>query len=255
MAFYKHMMYWVMYMFCYKGVNVNYVDNKLIEKDAIVYLHGWGQNIEMMEPIAKPFYDTNRIIIIDLPGFGSSDKPNFAWELNEYVEMIYSLLKSLQIKEPNIIGHSFGGKLAILYASLYETKRVVLLASPYKVKYKKQPLKVRIYKIVKKTPGLKWLANMMKNKIGSTDYKNANPIMREILVKHVNTDLTENAKRIKSPTLIIWGTKDEAAEVQNAYELEKLIQDSGVVIYENCTHYAYLERLNQTIRVLKSFIK
>ena len=79
--------------------------------------------------------------------------------------------------------------------------------------------------------------------------------MRDILVKHVNTDLTENAKQIKCPTFIIWGDKDEAVPVADAYELEKLIPDSGLTIYEGCTHYAYLERLGQTNSIIKSFIK
>ena len=39
-----------------------------------------------------------------------------------------------------------------------------------------------------------------------------------------------------------------------SYELETLIKDAGVVVYENCTHYAYLENLNQTINILYSFL-
>ena len=241
-------------MFEYENIKINYKDYGKKDSEAILYLHGWGQNIEMMEPIANPFEKTNRIIILDLPGFGSSEEPKTSWTLDEYVEMIHNLLEKLNVKKPNIVGHSFGGKLGLLYASKYETKRLVLLASPYKVEYKKQPLKVRIYKKVKKVPFLKGLAEIMKNKIGSTDYKNATPRMREILVKHVNNDLTEDVKKIKCPTLIIWGTNDAAVKVDEAYELENLINDSGVVIYEGCTHYAYLERLNQTIRVLQSFI-
>ena len=104
-------------------------------------------------------------------------------------------------------------------------------------------------------PGLGNLAEKMKKHLGSTDYKNASPIMREILVKHVNTDLTEDAKKIKCPTFIIWGTNDEAVPVEDAYELEKLIKDSGLSIYEGCTHYAYLERLGQTNAIIKTFIK
>ena len=50
------------------------------------------------------------------------------------------------------------------------------------------------------------------------------------------------------------GDLDDAVPVERAYELEKLISDSGVVIYENCTHYAYLERLGQTVSVLRSFL-
>ena len=94
---------------------------------------------------------------------------------------------------------------------------------------------------------------MAKKHIGSTDYRNASPIMREILTMHVNTDITENIKKINCPTLIIWGTNDEAVPYVRAHELESLILNAGVVTYDGCTHYAYLERLGQTISVLKSF--
>ena len=78
--------------------------------------------------------------------------------------------------------------------------------------------------------------------------------MRKIMVEHVNLDLTEEVKKINCPTLLVWGTMDTAVPVERAYELEKLIKDAGVVIYEGCTHYAYLERLNQTINVLWNFL-
>ena len=242
-------------MFKYKGIKVNYKDFGQKDKSPIVYLHGWGQNIAMMEPIAKPFTETHRLVILDLPGFGNSDEPEEAWDLEEYVNMLKALLDYLGIKKPNLIGHSFGGKISILYASKYDTERLILLSSPFNIKLKAPSLKVRVLKKAKSIPGLGKLAEKMKQHIGSTDYKNASPIMRDILVKHVNTDLTENAKQIKCPTFIIWGDKDEAVPVADAYELEKLIPDSGLTIYEGCTHYAYLERLGQTNSIIKSFIK
>ena len=55
--------------------------------------------------------------------------------------------------------------------------------------------------------------------------------------------------------MIIWGSKDEAVPLENAYLLEKNITNAGVVVYENCTHYAYLENLGQTISVLQSFFQ
>ena len=76
-----------------------------------------------------------------------------------------------------------------------------------------------------------------------------------ILVKHLNTDVSDLAKKIKCPALIIWGTLDEAVPYEDGVELEGLIKNAGLVTYEGNTHYAYLERLNQTISVLKSFIK
>lgn len=242
-------------MYEYNGININYKDYGNKDGKPIVYLHGWGQNIEMMEPIAKPFIKTNRLILIDLPGFGKSSEPDYAWDLEDFVEMLNSLLKSLNIERPNLIGHSFGGKISLLYASQYPVDKLILLSSPFKVKIKKQPLKVRILKKAKQIPGLGKLAEVMKKKMGSTDYRNASPIMRDILVKHVNTDLTEEAKKIKCPTFIIWGNKDEEVPVSDAYELEQLINNSGLTVYEGCTHYAYLENLKQTNAIIASFIK
>lgn len=78
--------------------------------------------------------------------------------------------------------------------------------------------------------------------------------MREILVLTVNLDITEEVKKIKAPTFIIWGSLDEAVDVERAYELEKLIPDAGLAVYDNCTHYAYLENLKQTINIMDSFL-
>ena len=205
--------------------------------------------------IAKPLEKTHRLIILDLPGFGTSDEPEESWTLDDFVEMLKELLDKLKIDKPNLIGHSFGGKISLLYAAKYKVNKLMLLASPFKIKIKKPSLKVKLLKKAASIPGLGNLAEKMKKHLGSTDYKNASPIMREILVKHVNTDLTEDAKKITCPTFIIWGTNDEAVPVEDAYELEKLIKDSGLSIYEGCTHYAYLERLGQTNAIIKTFIK
>jgi len=242
-------------MYTYKGININFKDygNKL--GDTIVYLHGWGQNIEMMEPIANPLKNTHRLIILDLPGFGKSDEPTYAWTLEEYVDMVHSLLEHLNIKTPMLVGHSFGGKLCLIYATKYEVKKMLLLACPYKVRAKKISWKVRLLKKMKNIPGLGKLANKIKSKMGSTDYRNATPIMRDVLVKHVNTDISSDIKKIKCPTFIIWGDKDTEVPVEDAYELENLLQDSGLAVYEGCTHYAYLERLPKTNAIIASFMK
>lgn len=243
------------YMYKYNGININYKDYGKKDQPALVFLHGWGQNIAMMEPIANPFANTHRIIILDLPGFGKSDEPDSAWTIFDYAKMLASLLEKLKIDNPTLIGHSFGGKISIAYAKNYPVSKLVLLASPYKVKIKEPSTKVKILKKLKTVPGLNKLAESMKKHLGSTDYKNASPLMREILVKHVNTDLTNDAAKIKCPTLLIWGTNDEAVPYSDAQELEKIIANCGLVTYEGCTHYAYLERLNQTISVLKSFFE
>ncbi len=240
-------------MYKYKGININYKDYGKKDGQAIIYLHGWGQNIAMMEPIANPFTKTNRLIIFDLPGFGSSEEPKEIWTLDDYVEMIHSLLEELKINNPILVGHSFGGKLSLLYATKYKVSKLVVLASPYKVKYKEPTKKQKLLKKLKNIPVLSIVAEQMKKHMGSTDYKNASPMMRDILVRHINTDLTDSLNKIKCPTLAIWGTLDEAVPYEDGKELETLINNCGLVTYEGNTHYAYLERLGQTINVLKSF--
>ena len=90
--------------------------------------------------------------------------------------------------------------------------------------------------------------------MGSSDYRNATPMMRKIMVNTVNYDITDQVKKITCPTIIIWGTLDEAVPLQDAYELESLLKDAAVIEYEGCTHYAYLEDLGRTVRIIKNFL-
>lgn len=234
------------------GVDINYIEYG--EGQDIVLLHGWGQNIAMMQPIGDKLKN-NHIVIIDLPGYGESTEPDKVWTIIDYVDCLHKFLKELKIKNPILIGHSFGGKISLEYASKYSVKKLILFGSPYRPAIKKMPLKTRILKQAKKIPGLNKLEGFAKKHIGSTDYKQASEMMRKILVETVNLDITEDIKKIKCPTLIVWGTLDDAVPIEDAYDLEKLISDAGLVVYEGCTHYAYLERLNQTIKVIKIFLE
>ena len=238
-----------------KNVKINYTLYGNDKKDTIVLLHGWGQNIQMMKPLGDPFSKDYNILIVDLPGHGESEEPDYAWLFRDFVECVHELLEELNIKNPIMMGHSFGGKISLLYAATYDVKKLVVFGSPFRKEIKKPSLKTKILKGMKKVPVVNKLEGFAKKHMGSTDYRNASPIMREVLVNHVNYDITEFVKKIKTPTLIVWGTNDQAVDIEEAYKLEELIKGSGVVAYEGATHYAYLERLGQTINVLRSFLE
>ena len=238
-------------MITFKDINyIRYGNNK---NRTIVMLHGWGQNIEMMKFIGDKLDED--VLIIDLPGFGKSKEPDTVLSIYDYANLVHDLISNLEIKNIILIGHSFGGKIALAYASKYKVEKLVLLASPFKSKENKINIRTNVLKKLKKVPGLNKLEEFAKNHIGSTDYKNTSGIMREILVKHVNLDITEDVKKITCPTLIIWGDNDECVPVSDGKLLEKLIKDSGLIVFEGCTHYAYLERLDQLIRILNEFFK
>ena len=235
-----------------KDVDINYIDYGSGD-NTLVFLHGWGQNIEMMKPVGDKIKN-NRIIIIDLPGFGDSPEPNEIWSMYDYADMVHELLDSLDVSNPILLGHSFGGKISLIYASKYKTNKLVLFGSPFKQNIKKLSTKTKVLKSLKKVPGLNKLEGFAKKHIGSRDYKQASPFMRKILVDHVNLDITEEVKKIKCPTIIIWGSLDEEVPIEDAYELEKLISDAAVIEYPGCSHYAYLENLGQTVNIIKNFI-
>jgi len=233
-----------------RKLNINYIQYGSGED--IILLHGWGQNIEMMKPLGDCFPD-KKVTIIDFPGFGESSEPESSLTIYDYVEILEELLNKLNIKNPIVMGHSFGGRVAIIYASRNNCEKLVLFGSPC-IRNERKSLKENVLKKIKKLPGMNKIGEFAKNYIGSTDYKNASPIMRETLVNVINEDLSEYAKKIKCPTLLIWGTLDEAAPIEDAKELEKLLKDGALIEFEGYTHYAYLEALQQVSNILHNFI-
>lgn len=233
-----------------ENLNLNYIQYGK-GKD-IVLLHGWGQNIAMMQPLGNELSNC-RITILDFPGFGESEEPKESWTVEDYSNLLHELLTELKIKNPILIGHSFGGRVAIHYASKYPVEKLVLFGSPC-IRHKRKSMKEKTLKFAKKVPGMRKISEIAKKYVGSTDYKNASPIMRDTLVKVINQDLSDCARKIECPTLLIWGTLDEAAPIEEARELEKLLKDGALIELEGCTHYAYLEALPRVASILKKFI-
>ncbi len=234
-----------------RNININYIQYG--SGSDIVLLHGWGQNIAMMRPLGDKFQKKYRITILDFPGFGESDEPTEALTIYDYCEILEELLKKLKIKKPIVIGHSFGGRVAIVYASRNDTQKLVLFGSPCVRTNDSESFKVKVLKSLKKVPGINKLEGFAKKHIGSRDYKNASEVMRKILVNVVNEDLSECAKKIVAPTLLIWGDNDTEAPLEDAKKLEKIISDAGLIVLPNSTHYAYLENLAHVINILNNF--
>lgn len=218
----------------------------------IVLLHGWGQNISMMDPLGNYLKVNHRITIVDLPGFGLSSEPDYAYEVLDYVTLLHELFEELGIFKPILIGHSFGGRISIVYAAMYDVCKVILLASPC-VRHERKSFQTSLFKIMKKMKIFNPLMNTLKKHMGSVDYRNASSRMREVLVKTVNQDLSYYAKKIKCPCLLLWGDKDEAVPLNEARELDNLLENSSLIVLPG-THYCYLENLHQVIDIINKFI-
>ena len=238
-----------------KNIEINYVQYGKENGKEIVLLHGWGGSIKTVDPVGMGLKNGFHITLVDLPGFGGSEEPSEAIGVYDYADILKELLIKLKINNPILFGHSFGGRIAIIYAAKNQVHKLILAGSPYKSTNKKPTIKVRILKILAKIPFLESISLKMKNKIGSEDYKNASPIMKQILVKAIHQDLTEHLKEISAPTLLFWGKVDKEVSLEDAKYAESIIPNAGLVIYENRGHYAYLEEINRTILVLREFLK
>jgi len=230
----------------------------------IILLHGWGTNLHTFDPIANELEKDFNIYKLDLPGFGESDPPETVWGVNDYTTFIEKFVHQNQIINPVIIGHSFGGRIALLYASRNEVNKLVLMdAAGVKPKHSlNYYLKVYSFKLYKSILPLLFgktkanhKINQFRKRTGSSDYNNAIGIMRNVLVKVVNEDLKHIMPKIKAPTLLIWGENDTATPVKDAKIMEKKIKDSGLVVIKNTGHFCFLEKPYEVNLIINSFLE
>lgn len=213
----------------------------------LVMLHGWGMDLHTFDNVCRELSEDFTVYQIDLPGFGESILP-FAFTIDDYVDIINEFIIKLKIVNPILVGHSFGGRIAMKYASLYKVSKLILIASPgVKEKFSLiKYLRIKTYKLVKKLK--------IDLKMGSKDYKKANPILKKTLVLAVNEDLSIYLSMINAPTLLIYGANDRVVPLYIGKKINKLIKNSGIAIIPNANHFPYIEKFRYFMIVIKHFL-
>lgn len=214
-----------------------------------VFLHGWGQSGECFNSIIKKVGGS--WLTVDFPPFGNSEQPK-GWTLFSYASMVLSLLEHLDIEKCNLIGHSFGGRIAILIAALRPNvveKLMLIDSAGIKPKRKfSYYFHVFLYKL------LKFFGYFPRNS-GSRDYCNLSQNMKATFVSIVNTYLEEYCSQIDVPTVIIFGEKDEETPIYMAKKLHKLIENSKLYVIEGAGHFVYEDREIAFVEIAKSFLR
>ena len=245
------------------GLKINYRVSG--EGKNVVLIHGWGASLKSFQPVHNYLEKHFCTYSIDLPGFGESQEPKEIWSSEEYAELVIKFLKQLNIEEPILIGHSFGGKVSIRVAASNNKINKVILIGSAGIKPRRKPnyyFKVYSYKLAKnifKLPFLnKYSDKVMENfkkKSGSADYRNASGIMQQVFVKVVNEDIRWLLPQIKVPVLLIWGENDTATPLADGQIMEKSMIDAGLVVLKKAGHYAYLDKFNEFIIIISNFLK
>ena len=235
----------------------------------VVLLHGWGCSMQLMQPVADALCQQLRVLLVDFPAHGGSGRPPQPWGVPDFAEALAQLLRQLAFVPCSAVAHSFGARVALYLAAEQPAlfSRLVLTgaAGLRKPSTGEADKRSRQFQQIKKLTGalrgtrvLAPLADRAEEaavqKYGSEDYKALDPELRKTFVKVVNQDLSGCLPRVKQPTLLLWGEKDDATPLWMAQRMEREIPDCGLVVLQGGTHFAYLEQIGRFCLITRQFL-
>ena len=229
-------------------------------KKYIVFLHGWGSDMNSFL-WTKNFFKEYSLLFVDFWGFGKSPEPERAYAVVDYVNDLKNILDSFEIEELILVGHSFGGRISIKFASLfqdfYPSFKLCLVdsAGVSPKRNLKYYFNVFRYKRLKNKVRKSLKEEVKLSNFGSADYKKLSPIMKQTFVKVVNEDLCFDAKKIRVKTFIIWGSKDKETKIFMARKLHKLMENSKLFVFKNAGHFSFLDDKQEFLILLDTLCK
>lgn len=232
------------------------------EGKLVLLLHGWGDSAKGMADLNKELTKHYQVLAVDLPGFGATQVPKTAWDLDNYVQFLEALLQKLDLKQPYaIVGHSNGGALAIRavgQGKLQPQKLVLLASSGIRTG---QSLKRIVFKAVAKVGNVAtfWLPQSKRAALRVKLYGAAGsdmlvvPQLQETFKRTVRQDVQLDAAKIEVPTLLIFGRDDQAVPAADGATYNQLIKDSRLEIIE-AGHFVHLDQPDQVSKLIKEFV-
>ena len=217
-------------------------------KPTIVILHGWGMSAKRFDSLTQELRQRgHEVLAFDLPGFGESKSPVRPYALSDYAEYVHTYLEKEHILSPIFIGHSFGGRISLRYATLYpkSIRTLILTGTPgfTPVSRKKLLLFISIAKIGKSVlslPTLNFLSETLRKwyyyLVGAKEFYRAEGTMRDTFKNVVAEPLLEDMQKISVPCLLLWGEKDMIVPVGIAIRMQQTIHGSILKIIEGFGH-------------------
>ena len=266
-------------------VSINY-EVKGIGDKKIIFLHGFGASLNSWNDI-KDLFPQNEyeLFLLDLKGFGFSSKPlDDKYSIRDQAEIIHSFMKSLNTNEIYLIGHSFGGGVALLtYLISIENKEDSLIDKLVLIDCAAYPQDIPFFVQYLRTPILNHLIFLLPSKFRAEYtlkhlFYNSNKVNDAIVERYASFFSSENYKytfiesacqilpdnysyliskyrEIKIPTLIIWGKNDKALPVSNGVKLHNEISNSELKIIDKCGHIPQEEHPEETFLLINNFLK
>jgi pimeloyl-ACP methyl ester carboxylesterase len=265
-----------------KSININGI--KICYREhgdgfPLLLVHGMGSSL-VFDKVIEPLSEFAKVIVIDLPGFGKSDKPELEYTIGYYVGILESFTKELNLKKFNIAGLSLGGWIVSEYV-LKNPERVnkLVLISSAGLKPVSSYIRFPVINVIVKLI-LKYIVFTRKfflEKFLKGSYFDPNLMTPEIYsrfkefidspgakesyllalknVFKIDPGFKNRLTEINVQTLIIWGKNDPTFPIIYAEEFNRLILNSRLELIGGCGHTVTLEKPREFCEILSGFIK
>jgi len=207
----------------------------------ILALHGWGRRGNDFAAVLEGLSG----IAPDLPGFGASPAPDEVIGAEAYADILAGILDFFD-RPPVLVGHSFGGRVAVCLAAKHPERvgDLILTGVPLiRLETGRRPSFV--YRLVRRLNRIGVLSDERlereKRNRGSDDYRAATGVMRDILVKVVNESYESQLGRVENRVHLLWGAEDREVPVSVAETADALLADSVLEVIPGVGHFLPIE--------------
>ena len=228
------------------------------KENPVLILHGWGRSTKEWITVGEELSDNHKVILLDLPGFGdSSSPPKEIFDIYDYQKTVNTFAKKLGLKKITLIGHSFGGKIGIVFCANSNLVEKLILINSSGVESKSfktniiNSLSSALKPIIQKLPDE--IQSKIISSLASQDYLNSGKL-RESFKLIIKQNITAEAKMINCSTIIIWGEHDKVVSITSAKKLHKLIKKSILRIIWDSGHNPHLTHSEIFLNLLREYI-
>jgi pimeloyl-ACP methyl ester carboxylesterase len=243
------------------GLMTNY--RKIGSGKTLVFLHGWGDTSATFSKLIEELQGEYEILALDLPGFGGTQAPPNAWGLEDYADFIAAWQAKLGLKKLTaVVGHSYGGAAAIMAMGNHKLNadKLVLIASAG-IRNKK-PLRKKAMLAGAKMGRLPLylLPKTRREKIRKQVYGSLGsdmlllPHMELTFKRIIGEDVQTVAAKIKTPTLLIYGSKDKDTPPSDGRRFHNLIPGSRLETID-AGHFLHQEQSEDVARLIHDFLE
>lgn len=228
----------------------------------LLLIHGYANNLRTFDRLIPELSGVSRIVRLDLPGFGLSDKPvEYDYTMKGQARTVVAFAKALHIGDYVIAGHSMGGGVALATAAASDAcKGLWLMDSavfdsgvPSFVAHLFFPLP-RMSAWMFADEGFR--RRMMEKTFSRPDRLRDEDVAQVLLAsrttgyaeaqtamvsQYQQEDLSPLLADVTVPTLLVWGKDDRTNPPRNARAVHKALKGSSLTVIEDAGHYVHLE--------------